>query len=110
MAPPERLRYVSQGKSKWCLAQWMCFHSKRPPMLRYGLIRARLEKAGRPIGGNDLLIAAQAIALGYILVTDNQREFVRIEDLSCENWLRKKREQVRASSRTAAPFASVASR
>jgi tRNA(fMet)-specific endonuclease VapC len=56
----------------------------------YGMIRARLEKAGRPIGGNDLLIAAQAIALGYVLVTDNQKEFVRIEDLTCENWLRKR--------------------
>jgi tRNA(fMet)-specific endonuclease VapC len=56
----------------------------------YGMIRARLEKAGRPIGGNNLLIAAQAIALGYVLVTDNQKEFVRIEDLTCENWLRKR--------------------
>jgi tRNA(fMet)-specific endonuclease VapC len=60
-----------------------------PADAAYGLIRARLEKAGRPIGGNDLLIAAQAIALGYILVTDNQREFVRIEDLTCENWLKR---------------------
>ena len=64
-------------------------------------IRARLEQAGRPIGGNDLLIAAQAIALGYILVTDNQREFVRIKDLSCENWLRKKRRTLRGAFRTA---------
>ncbi len=37
-----------------------------------------------------MLIAAQAIALGYILVTDNQKEFVRIEELTCENWLRKR--------------------
>jgi tRNA(fMet)-specific endonuclease VapC len=59
-----------------------------PADAAYGLIRARLEKAGRPIGGNDLLIAAQAIALGYVLVTGNQKEFVRIEDLTCENWLR----------------------
>jgi tRNA(fMet)-specific endonuclease VapC len=61
-----------------------------PADAAYGLIRARLEKAGRPIGGNDLLIAAQAIALGYILVTDHQREFLRMEDLSCENWLGKR--------------------
>jgi tRNA(fMet)-specific endonuclease VapC len=60
-----------------------------PADAAYGMIRARLEKAGRPIGGNDLLIAAQAIALGYVLVTDNEKEFVRIEDLTCENWLRK---------------------
>ena len=60
-----------------------------PADAAYGFIRARLEQAGRPIGDNDLLIAAQAIALGYILVTDNQKGFVHIEDLTCENWLRK---------------------
>ena len=54
----------------------------------YGLLRARLEKAGQSIGGNDLLIAAQAVALGYTLVTGNEREFARIDELSCENWLR----------------------
>ena len=54
----------------------------------YGLLRARLEQAGQPIGGNDLLIAAQTVALGYTLVTGNEREFARIHDLSCENWLR----------------------
>jgi tRNA(fMet)-specific endonuclease VapC len=52
----------------------------------YGMIRARLEKAGRPVGGNDLLIAAQAIALGYTLVTGNEKG--RIEGLTRENWLR----------------------
>jgi tRNA(fMet)-specific endonuclease VapC len=54
----------------------------------YGLIRARLEQAGRPIGGNDLLIAAQTIALGYTMVTDNEREFARIDELARANWLR----------------------
>lgn len=54
----------------------------------YGVLRARLEKAGRPIGGNDLLIAAQATVLGYAIVTDNEREFARIDKLACENWLR----------------------
>ena len=59
-----------------------------PADTTYGLLRARLEQAGRPIGGNDLLIAAQAMALGYTIVTDNDREFARIEDLPRENWLR----------------------
>lgn len=59
-----------------------------PADIAYGLLRARLERAGRPIGGNDLLIAAQAVALGYTIVTDNEREFLRIDDLPCENWLR----------------------
>ena len=59
-----------------------------PADTAYGLLRARLEQAGRPIGGNDLLIAAQAVALGYAIVTDNEREFARIDDLASENWLR----------------------
>lgn len=54
----------------------------------YGQIRARLEKSGRPIGANDLLIASQAVALGYTVVSDNESEFSRIEDLEHENWLR----------------------
>lgn len=54
----------------------------------YGLIRARLEQAGKPIGGNDLLIAAQTMALGYTIVTDNEGEFARIDGLPRENWLR----------------------
>jgi tRNA(fMet)-specific endonuclease VapC len=55
----------------------------------YGALRARLEKAGRPIGANDLLIAAQTLALGYTLVTDNEKEFAQIKDLPRENWLRR---------------------
>ncbi|MGR4866406.1 PIN domain-containing protein [Caulobacter sp. LARHSG274] len=54
----------------------------------YGEIRARLEKQGTPIGGNDLLIAAHALALDCVLVTDNEREFSRVEGLVTENWLR----------------------
>ena len=54
----------------------------------YGACRTRLEQAGQPIGGNDLLIAAHALALGYAVVTDNEREFTRVEGLVCENWLR----------------------
>jgi tRNA(fMet)-specific endonuclease VapC len=59
-----------------------------PADIAYGRLRTQLEEAGRPIGGNDLLIAAQAIALGHTVVTDNQREFARIDGLSSENWLR----------------------
>ena len=53
----------------------------------YGELRFRLETAGTPIGPNDLLIAAQTVALGYTLVTDNIREFSRIKELPVENWL-----------------------
>jgi len=59
-----------------------------PADITYGLLRGRLEGTGQPIGGNDLLIAAQAMTLGYTIVTDNEREFGRIADLPCENWLR----------------------
>jgi tRNA(fMet)-specific endonuclease VapC len=54
-----------------------------------GSLRARLEQAGAPIGGNDLLIAAQVVALGYTIVTDNEWEFGRIDGLPRENWLRR---------------------
>jgi tRNA(fMet)-specific endonuclease VapC len=59
-----------------------------PADAAYGLLRTRLERAGTPIAANDLLIAAQALALGYTLVTDNEREFAHVEDLRRENWLR----------------------
>jgi tRNA(fMet)-specific endonuclease VapC len=54
----------------------------------YGLLRVRLEQAGTPIGSNDLLIAAQSIALGCTIVTDNEREYTRVKGLRLENWLR----------------------
>jgi len=59
-----------------------------PADAAYGLLRTRLEQAGRPIGANDLLIAAQALALGYTIITDNEKEYARVEDLRRENWLR----------------------
>ena len=59
-----------------------------PADVAYGEIRARLERAGRPIGGNDLLIAAQALTLGHTVVTDNEREFARVAGLPCVSWLR----------------------
>lgn len=46
----------------------------------------RLRVAGKPIGHIDLLIAAQALALGATLVTNNTREFARIEGLRLEDW------------------------
>jgi len=54
----------------------------------YGLLRSYLEKAGTTIGGNDMLIAAHALALDAVLVTDNVREFKRVKGLRVENWLR----------------------
>jgi tRNA(fMet)-specific endonuclease VapC len=52
----------------------------------YGDIRSGLEKRGKMIGGNDLLIAAHALSLGWTLVTNNEREFGRVKGLKLENW------------------------
>jgi tRNA(fMet)-specific endonuclease VapC len=54
----------------------------------YGELRARLERASRSISANELLLAAHALALGDTVVTDNERQFSRIDDLRIENWLR----------------------
>lgn len=53
----------------------------------YGEIRAALENRGMPIGANDYWIAAQARALGAVMVTDNIGEFSRVPGLTVENWL-----------------------
>jgi tRNA(fMet)-specific endonuclease VapC len=58
-----------------------------PADTEYGGIRAELEAAGKPIGGNDLLIAAHAYATGATIVTANTAEFKRILGLNVENWL-----------------------
>ena len=54
---------------------------------RYGVIRAELERRGTPIGANDCWIAAQALSLGVVLITDNMGEFSRVKGLPLENWL-----------------------
>jgi tRNA(fMet)-specific endonuclease VapC len=54
----------------------------------YAVLRSDLERRGQLIGQNDMLIAAHALALAAILVTDNVREFKRVKGLKIENWLR----------------------
>lgn len=54
----------------------------------YGEIRSTLERAGTPIGANDLWIAAHARAEGLVLVTNNAREFKRVKGLKVENWIK----------------------
>ncbi|MBO4121604.1 type II toxin-antitoxin system VapC family toxin [Cupriavidus gilardii] len=53
----------------------------------YGRLRADLERRGQPIGANDMLIAAHALAIDAVLVTDNVSEFSRVPGLRYENWL-----------------------
>jgi len=55
--------------------------------LAYGKIRVKLEHDGQLIGSMDMLIAAHAIGLGAILVTNNVREFQRIDGLALEDWI-----------------------
>ncbi len=52
----------------------------------YAQVRAKLERAGIPIGPLDTLIAGQAVGRNLILVTNNQREFARVSGLRLENW------------------------
>lgn len=60
---------------------------EQPTDDRYAELRTTLEQAGTPIGPNDMLIAAHALALGLILVTANVKEFSRVPGLAVENWL-----------------------
>lgn len=54
----------------------------------YARIRAKMESKGQVIGPLGMLIAAQSLSGGLVLVADNLREFRRVPDLVCENWLR----------------------
>jgi tRNA(fMet)-specific endonuclease VapC len=54
--------------------------------LQYGRLRAFLEKQGTPIGSLDMLIAAHALSINSILVTNNEKEFGRVPNLKIDNW------------------------
>jgi tRNA(fMet)-specific endonuclease VapC len=58
-----------------------------PADTEYGKIRAELERRGTPIGANDLLIAAHALAIEATIVTANVDEFARVKGLKVQNWL-----------------------
>jgi tRNA(fMet)-specific endonuclease VapC len=55
----------------------------------YGSIRASLESEGTPIGPMDLLLSAQALAHNLVLITNNEKEFRRVDGLKIENWTKK---------------------
>ena len=59
----------------------------KPADHHYATLRQDLNQQGRPIGPNDMLIAAQALAMGLIVVTANLGEFTRVPGLAVENWL-----------------------
>lgn len=53
----------------------------------YGILRQHLEQIGQPIGPMDMLIAAHALSLNAIVITNNIREFQRVPNLMVENWV-----------------------
>lgn len=53
----------------------------------YGDIRASLQKSGQLIGNNDLWIAAHARSQDWVLITNNEKEFLRVDGLKVENWV-----------------------
>ena len=53
---------------------------------RYAQLRAALERAGKPVGGMDMLIAAHAMAEDSVVITNNAREFHRVPGLAVEEW------------------------
>jgi tRNA(fMet)-specific endonuclease VapC len=89
------LRFGAVRRSSHLLMQKLDAFFKLLPILPleppaeqfYANLRAELERAGKPIGANDMFIAAHALALGCTLVTDNEREFSRVKGLAVENWL-----------------------
>ena len=84
----ERSRYVQRNTEA---ADDFCGHFRSlafdsEAARAYGRIRATLEARGTPIGPNYLMIAAIAVARGLILVTNNLREFRRVDGLDVEDW------------------------
>ena len=79
-------RSANHGRIDVLVAEIDCLDFGREAAAAYGRVRAALEAAGKPIGPNDMLIGAHALAGGLVLVTDNVREFRRIRGLKVENW------------------------
>lgn len=79
-------REVREHKIELTLDPFLCLPFDLPAARHYANIRDELERAGQPIGGNDLLIAAIALANNLIVVTNNSGEFRRVPGLSVEDW------------------------
>ena len=74
---------IEESLASFEIAPW-----EAPADSIYAKLRTHLETKGQPIGQNDMLIAAHALALDVVLVTGNEREFSRVPRLKVENWLR----------------------
>jgi len=80
---PRLKKLIETTLSSFEIAPW-----ESPADLAYARLRTHLERRGKKIGQNDMLIAAHAMALGVVMVTHNEREFSRVPGLKVENWLR----------------------
>jgi len=82
---------MNPGKNAQTLRAFLAtvevFAFDTPAAIEYGRVRVKLKRAGTPIGERDTLIAAHAKALGLTLVTNNTREFQRVEGLLIEDWM-----------------------
>lgn len=80
--PPTNLGVVEQFAAR---LEVLPFTAKAAA--HFGQIRAHLERAGRPAGAHDLMIGGHARSEGLVLVTNNAREFERMDGLRVENWV-----------------------
>lgn len=81
------IRKVGQAKLDRLVAALTVVPFEARAAHAYGVLRAKLQKAGKLIGPLDMLIAGHAISLGAMLVTNNLREFSRVPGLQVGNWL-----------------------
>ncbi len=80
-----------QNQNKEALEKFLLFFDVIPfdkiSAQVYGYLRCELEKRGTPIGAMDMLIAAQALDKGLVVVTNNSKEFSKVPNLKIENWI-----------------------
>ncbi len=82
----QRIKRTQEALAKFLLPL-ILLDVDRPAAIDAAVIRAKLERNGTPIGPYDLLIAGLARSRNLILVTNNTKEFERIDDLLLENWI-----------------------
>jgi len=83
---PEATRLARAAAAFFEVARTLAWDA--PAAEAHGKLRARLQRAGTPIGDFDEMIAAHALSMGAVLVTANVRHFERVEGLDVVNWVR----------------------
>ena len=84
----ESMRLQTRNRMRGLLQKLQCLVVSEEVAIEYGRIRSALQSIGKPIGPNDMWIAAHARCLGLTVVTHNTREFGRVAELKVEDWLR----------------------